>query len=488
VVRRRLAAGAIAVAAVAAIAACGSDSHPAAAAAPGVKITASPGLRPAYRAEIPDYSVRCKSGTPVTVQTTAPAGSTVTVDGQQAPEGTSTRDVSLTPGQAFTFSVDGASHNVRCTPSDLPVWRVERHGTPVSQWIAFAPTEREKPPQGAPYNVIVDSWGVPVWWKRATDGIPTDTTVLADGTVIWGLLEGPFSSAGWDHIELDGTVLPGMDTVGIHADHHDIQLLPNGNHLMIAYRPRRHVDLRRFGGPRDSTVLDGEVQEVTPDGQLVWRWSTRGHVKLTETDHWRLRRADLKFEGKPAVDLIHLNSVQYVGPNLLWSGKDVNGVFLVRRSDGKILWKLGGTHRRESLKVKGDRYGSWPVDGQHDARMQPDGTVSVHDNGTFGHKRLPRIVRYRINTRTKTARLVQQIRDKKVGHSYCCGNGQRLNGSRWLIDWGSRSTIEEVANSGRRILAITLPRKLFSYRAQSVPPGVLTRDALQAGMNAQFPR
>jgi hypothetical protein len=290
-------------------------------------------------------------------------------------------------------------------------------------------------------------------------------------------------------VQLDGTRLPDLDTVGRHADHHDIQLLPNGNHVMIAYEPRRHVDLRRFGGSRDVAVFDGEVQEVTPDGQLVWSWNTRGHVKLAETERWRLRRTDSQFEGKLAVDLVHVNSVQYVGPNLLVSARNVDGVYLVRRSDGKILWKLGGTHRRESLKVKGDRYGrKKPLDGQHDARMQPDGTVSLHDNGTFGNKRRPRIVRYRINTRTRTARLVQQIRDKKVGHSYCCGNGQLLNGSRWLIDWGSRSLIEEVTGGGRRILALTLPHELFSYRAQSVPPGVLTRESLQAGMNAQYPR
>jgi hypothetical protein len=196
----------------------------------------------------------------------------------------------------------------------------------------------------------------------------------------------------------------------------------------------------------------------------------------------------MKHEGKPAVDLIHTNSVQYAGPNLLVSGKDVNAVYLVRRSDGKILWKLGGSHRAESLKVKRDPYGSGPLDGQHDARMHPDGTVSVHDNGTFGHKRLPRIVRYRINRGARTATLVQRVTDRRAGHSYCCGSAQRLTGGRWLVDWGANSIIEELTGSGRRILTLTLPRKLFSYRAQSVPPGILTRDALRAGMNAQFPR
>jgi hypothetical protein len=38
------------------------------------------------------------------------------------------------------------------------------------------------------------------------------------------------------------------------------------------------------------------------------------------------------------------------------------------------------------------------------------------------------------------------------------------------------------------VLTLTMPRQLFSYRAQAVPPGVLTRDALRAGMDAQYPR
>jgi len=481
------------------VAACGGGEHPtaataaaAAAAGKGLTIRTSPPLRPSYSAGVPDYTVRCRAGTPVTVEATIPPGQNVSVDGQPPAEGSLKQDVNLKVGQAFTFTVNGSvTHHVRCAPSDLPVWRVERHGKPVSQWIAFAPTEREKqPPKPKPYSVIVDDRGVPVWWMRAPNGIPTDTTVLPDGTVIWGLLNGPFSDAAWAHVKLDGTQLPSLDTVGAHADHHDIQELPNGNHLMIAYLPRRHVDLRRFGGPRDTTVFDGQVQELTPDGRLVWSWSTRGHVKTGETAAWRLRKRGIfmKYEGKPAVDLIHTNSVQYVGSNLLVSGKDVNAVYLVRRSDGKILWKLGGTHRAESLRVKRDRYASAPLDGQHDARMQPDGTLSVHDNGTFGHKRLPRIARYRINARKRIATLVQVINEKRAGHSYCCGNAQRLSGGRWLVDWGANSIIEELTGHGRRVLTITLPNKLFSYRAQSVPPGVLTRDALRAGMDAQFPR
>jgi hypothetical protein len=465
-----------------ALAAC-SDATPAATSALVLRTT--PALDPGYSSSIPDYTLRCPGGV-VKVRAHVPPGRTVTIDGKQA-SGSVSQDVKLSPGEAFVVEDGSAKHYVRCTPADFPRWKVERHGTPVSRWIAFAPTERENPPRGAPYSVIADRYGVPVWWARADGATPLTTTVLPDATVAWARLGGPFSQTYWDHVKLDGTALPNLVTVGEGADHHDFQPLPNGNHLMIAYRPRYGVDLRRFGGPRDATVFDGQVQELTPDGKLVWSWSTKGHVKLSETASWRFRQRDFTYKGKPAFDLIHTNSVEFDGPNLLVSGKNVNAVYLVKRSDGRILWKLGGTRRPESLTIKGDPYGQDVFDGQHDARMQPDGTVSLHDNGTFKHDRLPRVVRYRINRRAHTARLVQTIKDKRVGHSYCCGSGQRLGGGHWLVDWGANSIIEELRGR-KRVLTLTLPGKLFSYRAQSVPRGVLSRDALRAGMDAQYPR
>jgi hypothetical protein len=336
--------------------------------------------------------------------------------------------------------------------------------------------------------VIADSHGVPVWWARADGATPVDTVVLPDGTVAWARLAGAFSQTYFDHVKLDGTALPPLNTVGEGADHHDLQVLPNGDRLMIAYRPRRHVNLRRYGGPGDATVFDGEVQEVAPDGRLVWSWSTKGHVELRETTAWRFRRRDTRYRGRPAFDLIHMNSVQFVGQDLLVSGKNVNAVYLVRRSDGKILWKLGGARRPESLTIERDRYGQQALDAQHDARMQPDGTVSIHDNGSFGHGRVPRIVRYRIDRRARTATLVQTLTDERVGPSYCCGSAQRLTLGHWLIDWGANPFITEVGPDGRPVLSLKMPRKLFSYKAQSVPSGVLTREALRAGMDAQYPR
>jgi hypothetical protein len=196
----------------------------------------------------------------------------------------------------------------------------------------------------------------------------------------------------------------------------------------------------------------------------------------------------VSFEGKTAYDLIHMNSVMYAGPNLVFSGKDVNAVYAVRRSTGKVVWKLGGTHRSESLRVRSDPFGRAPLAAQHDARVWPDGTLSVHDNGEFQHARVPRTVRYRIDTRRRTATLVEDVRDRRLGASYCCGSGTRLPGGRWLISWGANSLITELDARHRPSFTIRLPDELFSYRVQGVAPGVVSRDALRAGMDAMHPR
>ena len=93
----------------------------------------------------------------------------------------------LTPGRAFGFQVRRGKtvrrHVVRCVPADFPSWTVTRTGRPEVKWIVFAPNVRQTPPPGAPYSVIADSHGVPVWWRKADVGVPIDTTVkFQDGS------------------------------------------------------------------------------------------------------------------------------------------------------------------------------------------------------------------------------------------------------------------------------------------------------------------
>jgi hypothetical protein len=161
---------------------------------------------------------------------------------------------------------------------------VQRDGPPDVQWLVFVSVHGD-----ARYAIVADDHGVPVWWKRVVAGGLLDAKLLPDGTIVWGRYTGrSFVQGAFDHYRLDGTPLGTLTTAGIRTDTHDIQLLPDGSYLMLAYVPRLHVDLSSLGGPADATVLDGEIQEVTPAGDLVWSWSTADHIPLAETASWGL--------------------------------------------------------------------------------------------------------------------------------------------------------------------------------------------------------
>src|SRR5205807_8841249 len=85
---------------------------------------------------------------------------------------------------------------------------------------------------------------------------------------------------------LDGALVKTLTTVGTVTDEHELQPLPNGDYLMDSYVPRDGVDLSAYGGPSNATVLDAEMQEVSPDGKLVWSWNSRDHISLAESADW----------------------------------------------------------------------------------------------------------------------------------------------------------------------------------------------------------
>jgi hypothetical protein len=280
-----------------------------------------------------------------------------------------------------------------------------------------------------------------------------------------------------------------LSTVGTPTDLHDLQPLPGGNYLLMSYPTREHVDLSPYGGPSDALVLDAELQEITPSGQLVWSWNSKDHIELEETGHWYadyvIPQPQPLGDGRKAYDIVHMNSLEPDGDGILVSMRHTDSVYRIRRADGAVDWKLGGTARPESLTVEGDHYAQ-PLGGQHDARVLPGGHVSIHDNGS-ALGRPPRAVVYRIDPVLGTATLTDEVGDPRAPSSFCCGSARRLSGGNWVLGWGSRSFMTELSPSGQPVLTIHYP-ELFTYRAQPVEPGVVAASALRAGMDAMHPR
>lgn len=452
-----------------------------------VGLTSTPALYPAFSPSIHDYVVRCHDETPVRFTTWAAAGTTPFVDGKAG----RTATVSLVPGAAATIEGRNSSganaYYVRCLPSDFPSWTATGAG---SSWVWYVTTPSVSLGKTtAHYIAIFDGNGVPVWWYR-TVRVPMDAKILPGPTPLFAFASYPAASKNYEVRRLDGSLVQRVVSPDGHIDDHELQRLANGDLVFLVYRPKEHVDLTAYGGPADAAVLEAEIEEVSPTGQLVWSWSTDGQVDLSESARWlrTIIGTPVVIEGpETTYDFFHANAVSIQNGVVLLSLRHTDGIYAIDRSTGNILWKLGGTPTSQSLTVVHDPDGAQPLGGQHDVRFQPDGTVTVFDNGTF-LGRAPRAARYRIDPAAHTATLLEQVSDPTVPTSLCCGSARRLVTGDWVVAWGGDPVVGEYRPDGTAVYRLRFDDSLFSYRAVPVSVAHLSAATLRAAMDARAAR
>jgi hypothetical protein len=108
--------------------------------------------------------------------------------------------------------------------------------------------------------------------------------------------------------------------------------------------------------------------------------------------------------------------------------------------------------------------------------------VTVHDNGTRAHRR-PRAVRYRIDTKKRTAKLVEDI-EPEYPFSGWGGSARKLPQGNWVVYWGGTARMSEIEPDHKKVLDLTFHDRHWSYRAIPVPRGQLSAATLRRGMNA----
>jgi len=477
------------------------------AAAGAVQVSTTPALFPAFNAGISDYVLRCtaKATVQVSVSNTDTSGATtVSVDGQTPRTGTFTAPVSLNFGQAFEIAViqGGTStpHYVRCLPSGFPTWTTQRSGTPQAAYYVAAPSMGF---HGTHWVIIYDTNGVPMWWMAPASNLPVDAKLVQNAgrpDVLWTDMQGGNVNVGpaAEEHSLDGSVaLMIHATSPYNLNPHEVQLLGDGDYLVVGDYAKSGVNLSSIGGPTSATILDDVVEEVTVGGSAVWTWDAYSHVGINEVDPQWWSTAT---SGTGTHDVYHINSaVTDFSGNLLVSLRYTDAVFYITNpggptTPGRVIWKLGGTTTAQdgetSLKITDPSCSGSCFGGQHYARFFNDGDgnlyVTLHDNGT-GRGRGPRAVRYQIDAAARTATRVEQVTDSTVRMSPCCGSAAKLPGGDWVMSWGGNPLVAEYSVGGSRVFSMTFA-SAYSYRADAVLPGVLTRDQLRSGMNAQYPR
>jgi len=448
-----------------------------------VRLTTSPALYPAYSPAVHDYVVRCNPGSDVSVTTWAAAGTLTTIDGARA----SSVAVALKPGQGVTVRTAGggksAEYHVRCLPADFPAFTVS--GASGSGWTIVTPSLSNSGGPSSHYVAILDGNGVPVWWYRDS-GIPFDARLFDGSAIAWADYDG--ANPAYQVRSLEGQLLARITSPDGQIDDHELQLTGAGDEVFLVYQPKEHVDLAALGGPADATVLEGRIEERSPAGKLLWSWSTDGHVGVEESARWAgpILDTPVKSAAGDAYDLYHANSVALQGNLVVLSLRYDDAVYGIDKRTGAILWKLGGTATPQSLTLTGDPLGAQPFSGQHDARIQPDGTITVFDDETQTPSP-PRAVHYAIDASAQTARYLGGVADPEVGTSSCCGSARLLADGDWLVSWGADPVVGTYAPDGTPLQRIAFPG-LYSYRAVPVAAGRLTEPGLRDAMDAMAPR
>ena len=231
---------------------------------------------------------------------------------------------------------------------------------------------------------------------------------------------------------------------GLDADLHEFELTPQGTALLLAYDTVYRPEGR---------VTQAVVQEVEIDSGLVrFEWHSVGHVATSES-----------FRGKPKGDArwdyMHANSVALDAEgNFIVSARQTHTVYRISRRTGDVLWRLGGKHSDFTLGP-GVQFGL-----QHDARPQPDGSLTIFDNSASPPlRKQSRAITVRLVGRTAT--LARALTHPNGLLSATQGSVQTLANGNTFVGWGSKRWFSEYDASGNLILDGRLAAGNDTYRA-----------------------
>jgi hypothetical protein len=406
-------------------------------------LTTSPlTLTPGFATSTTDYYVRCLAGQNQLSLTTTDES------------GTSTRDLTLLPDQSVSVA---DRYWIRCLPPDFPVMTVTGSGVPTPGYYLV---------DSAYYGIVFDTHGVPVWYTRGNNTINLDSPAV--DTISLMPNYGVGAGARFEVRNLDSDLTTVFQAAGgEQTDPHEFQALPNGNHLLIATPIKPGVDLtglQQFGA--NQNLLDCEIQELDPAGNLVWSWSASDHVDPVLESLEPLDQVT-------SVDVYHCNAIEPdASGNLLVSMRETNALFYIDRDSGQVVWKLGGSAYNKDgaalIQVENDPQTTFVM--QHDARFRPNGNVTLFDDHSEGTG-VARGVEYAIDHEAGVATPVfQYLGTAASGFE---GGFRRYDDGESVIAWGhvpnDPRILTEIDADGHDVFDIAFADAEVNYRAIKVP-------------------
>ncbi len=293
--------------------------------------------------------------------------------------------------------------------------------------------------------------GKPVlaWWR----GVITNTGATESGEVV--IVDQHYKTVA---------TLRGVDRWVLTL--HELEI--RGHHAWVTANKNVAMDLSKYGGTHNGTLIDSAVQEYDLEtGKLLRTWDALDHLPLKDS------RASLPTNGFPW-DAYHINAIALPDDgSFVVSMRDMWAAYKVNINSGRIDWTLGGPH--SSFKFGPGAAFQW----QHDVKVyRGSPLVSVFDNhccqmtggGTFVSPTAPsRGVVLKLDQKTHTATLHGQYSQGTNLNSAYMGSVEPLANGNELVGWGSEPYFSEYSASGERLMQAALPKPDLSYRTRREP-------------------
>ena len=377
------------------------------------------------------------------------------------PEGTVTYEAqSASQRGAWTFR-----SRPDLSPPTLEVAK-EAHDT-ASGYVFIAPEQGDTGQGG---SLIIDNRAQVVWFRPLRHPIKPSSramnfqvqTYRGRPVLTWGETPGEYVifDDSYNEIARFGAAN------GYNGDHHEFLISPQDTALITIY-DRVPRDLSYFGGSKNGVVVQGIVQELDIEtGEVLFEWHSLEHVGLEET--YGKPGEDKDY---PGIDYFHINSIDVDHDNnLLISARKTSAVYKIDRESGEIIWRLGG--KKSDFEMgPGARFAF-----QHDARRQPDGTISIFDNGSTifrnGFAKAveeSRAIVLELDEQKMKASLVREYTHPDKLYADAAGNVQILPNGNAFVGWGRALTISEFSEDGKLLFDAKLPPQNRSYRAFRFP-------------------
>ncbi len=312
--------------------------------------------------------------------------------------------------------------------------------------------------------LIINGAGQLVWFKPAATGnAVTDLQVTSyEGKPVLAYWEGHIDlGVGFGSDTLLGSDYKPVASIhagnGYYADLHELQLTPQGSAYLSAYTLVR-ADLRSVGGSKDGALQDPVVQIVdVKTGLVMFEWHTYGHVALEDS------YANPPTDPNRPWDFFHLNSIDpdpWGDGNFLISSRNTWAVYEVNRQSGAVEWRLGG--KKPSFRMGSGTGTAY----QHDARWQPDHTLTIFDNGAVpkAHS-YSRAIHEQIDFKHRTVNLISRAVRAPPVLSGSQGNDQVLANGDSFVGWGESPYFTEFNAAGQIVFDAHLPAPAQVYRS-----------------------